>query len=173
MVEKEIQREREVETPALTHYDKSSQELREMNRKAKEGKKVLKSKSIPYEVNRQGVVKNYFKGDLTDICNDRWTIFCHEIRQHSGKHLHQGGINLFVIKGEGYTTVDGKRYNWKEGDLILLPIKKGGVVHQHFNTDGQPSKWVAFRHRTTSDGVGAFREQKETFSMWKEKGQDK
>lgn len=169
MVEKEAQREKEAESPALTHYDKSMQEQREINRRAKEGKKVIKARETPWETNRQGIIKNYFKGDLTQVCNDRWNIFCHEVRQHSGRHAHQGGINLFVIKGKGYTTVDGKKYYWQEGDLILLPIKKGGTEHQHFNLDGQPSKWVAFRHRTTNDSLGAFREQKEAFSLWKEK----
>ena len=66
------------------------------------------------------------------------------IHHHSGKHRHQGGLAIFVLEGAGYTVVDGKRYDWKAGDLILLPIKPGGVSHQHFNADPKkPARWLA------------------------------
>lgn len=169
MVEKEVQREREAEGPGQTHYDYTMQKQKSVIVQAKKGIKVVRGKEKPWEINRQGIIRNYADNEDPKIANNNWTIFCHEVRQHSGRHKHQGGINLFVIKGRGYTVVDGERYDWKEGDLILLSIKKGGVEHQHFNIDDKPSKWVAFRHRFQADGIGAFREQKESFMLWKEK----
>ncbi len=173
MVEKEIQREKEAEAPSVTHYDKSTQRLKEVIEQARHGIKVIKGKNKPWEINRQGIIRRYAGTDDPEIANNNWTIFCHEIRQHSGRHRHQGGINLFVTKGKGYTVVDGKRFDWSEGDLILLSIKNAGVEHQHFNVDGLPSRWICLWHRSATDCTGFFREQNENFMMWKEKGDKK
>lgn len=168
MVEKEALKEKEAEVPAKTEYENIVRTTKERNLQAKLGKKLIKAKEVPFEINRQGIVRFYASEGFKDLTTDDWSIFCHEIREHSGRHKHQGGINLFVIKGKGYTVVDGQRFDWSEGDLILLPFKRGGVEHQHYNLDGKPSRWVAFRHRR-SNWVGNIMEQKETFSLWKEK----
>ena len=168
MAEKEALREKEAEISEETRYDTALQERRKTNQLARLGKKLIRAKDIPFEINRQGIVRFYSEEGYRykHLTNDNWSIFCHEIKQHSGKHVHQGGLVLFVLKGRGYTVVDEKRFDWSEGDLICLPIKKGGVVHQHFNLDGKPSRWVAFSNRRST--IGRFMEQKEAFSMWKE-----
>ena len=72
-------------------------------------------------------------------------MFVQDIRVHSGKHRHQGGLVIYIIQGEGYSIVDGERHDWEAGDLLLLPVKPGGVEHQHFNKDdAHPAKWIAF-----------------------------
>src|SRR5439155_811034 len=74
-----------------------------------------------------------------------WNVFVQDIRVHSGKHRHQGGLVIYIMEGEGYSVVDGERHDWEAGDLLLLPVKKGGVEHQHFNKDdAHPAKWIAF-----------------------------
>ncbi|MBI4595327.1 MAG: cupin domain-containing protein [Candidatus Tectomicrobia bacterium] len=169
MVEKEAIKEKESELKGPDHYDRSEIRMRENTEKARKGIRVLHGKNRPWELNRQGYIRTYMHDDSEGLANNHWSIFSHDIRAHSGKHRHQGGINLFVLKGKGYTTVDGQKYDWKEGDLILLPIKKGGVEHQHFNADGKPSRWVAFRHIPSADMIGRFREQKENFTDWDNK----
>ena len=37
-----------------------------------------------------------------------------------------------MIRGQGYDTHDGERWNWDKGDLINIPAF---TEHQHFNTD--------------------------------------
>ncbi len=172
MAEKEAVREKEAEVPSKTHYDENMRVYNQKNLTAKQGKKLIKAKDVPFEVNRQGIVRYYSAPGFAHLTNDDWRLFCHEIRQHSGQHRHQGGIYLFVMQGKGYSTVDGRRYDWSAGDLICLPIKKDGVVHQHFNLDGKPSRWVAFRN-DHCNWIGHFIEQKEAFSMWKEKEKPK
>lgn len=169
MVEKEALREKEAELKGWDNYDISEARMRENTEKARKGKKVIKGKEIPWVLNRQGYIRTFMHDDYEGLANRHWSIFSHDIRVHSGRHRHQGGINLFVLKGRGYTMVDGQRYDWKEGDLILLPIKKGGVVHQHFNLEGKPSRWVAFRHIPGADMIGRFREQKENIPDWDKK----
>ena len=39
---------------------------------------------------------------------------------------------IYVMKGEGYTIVDGEKVNWKKG--TLLHVQGPQTVHQHFNT---------------------------------------
>ncbi len=173
MVEKEALKEKEAEVLSRTQYDTNKELADKKNLQAKLGKKLIRGKDTPFEVNRQGIVRFYASqgAGFEHLADNNWSVFCHEIRQHSGKHRHQGGINLFVIKGKGYSVVNGKRFDWSEGDLILLPVQKGGCEHQHFNLDGKPSRWVAFRHHR-SHWIGNFMEQRETFTMWKgdEKG---
>ena len=58
--------------------------------------------------------------------------------------------------------VDGARQDWKKGDLILLPLKQGGVEHQHFNTDpNKPARWLALIYAPFQDSMAHFLDQKE------------
>jgi len=58
--------------------------------------------------------------------------------------------------------VDGEKVEWKKGDLILLPIKPGGVEHQHFNrTQDRPARWLALIYGPFQDSLAHFLEQKE------------
>ncbi len=166
MIEKESSREREAGTSQINYYEASMKISKERTKRMVAGKKVIKGSAIPWEQGRQGLARWYCHDLITGTSNDRWTIFVHEIRTHSGKHTHQGGIPIFVLKGEGYTTVDGARFDWQAGDLICLPIKKGGVEHQHFNLDGKPSRWLALINYRLLEFVGRFMEQKIESPDW-------
>ena len=68
---------------------------------------------------------------MTGIYNDvplqDWRIFVHDTKTHSGKHRHQGGLVIHVLKGKGYSIVDGERKDWEKGNLLPPPIRPGGV----------------------------------------------
>lgn len=112
MAEKEIQRGKEAELPSLTYYDESTLKLQQKIDQAKKGIRVLKSGEMPWEINRQGIIRRYADNENPRKANNNWTIFCHETRQHLVRHTHQGGLNLFVVKDRGYTMIDGKRFDW-------------------------------------------------------------
>src|SRR3990170_178264 len=107
---------------------------------------VVRRKDVDFEVARQGRLRQL----TTPVYWPKhaapgWAVFEQDIKRHSGKHVHQGGIVIFVLEGKGYTVVDGVRYDWEKGDLIVLPIKPGGGEHQHFNlVEGEPCLWEAF-----------------------------
>jgi len=85
-----------------------------------------------------------YTGKTPETALDGWTVFVQEIHVHSGKHRHQGGLVIYVLEGEGYSVVEGERLDWEAGDLLLLPLKPGGVEHQHFNKyEDRPAKWIA------------------------------
>lgn len=170
MVEKEALKEKEAEQaiPVDPDYNtpiKLAQEIKEM---ARHGKKLIKGKEIPFTLNRQAIHRMYSMDWAKGLTNINWTCFIHEIRTHSGKHTHQGGLTLFVLKGRGYTTVDGRRFDWGAGDLICLPIKKGGTEHQHFNIDNKPSRWLAFIYSPFHDIMGRQYDMKQNNPFWKE-----
>jgi quercetin dioxygenase-like cupin family protein len=48
----------------------------------------------------------------------------------SHKHAHTEAM-LYVLEGRGYSIIDGKRYDWEEGDAVHVPPRM--TVHEHFN----------------------------------------
>lgn len=169
MVEKEALREKEAEQIVAVdpHGDDPIKDARRRKEKALRGRKLIKGRAIPWSQSSMGIRRNYAREWMEDLTNDNWNIFVHDIRTHSGKHVHQGGLVLFVIRGKGYTVVDGKRFDWGEGDLICLPIKKGGCEHQHFNLMNIPSRWCAFIFRPYWDINGKIHEMKEFSPAYK------
>ncbi len=119
------------------------------------GKLLVRSSERDFEASRQGLLKRYVTFEFTpEVASVNWSVFLNDVQQHSGRHRHQGGLVLFVIEGSGSTDIDGTRHAWKGGDLITLPIRPGGVEHQHFNDCfGQPCRWVAFYYRPFEDWV--------------------
>jgi hypothetical protein len=67
-------------------------------------------------------------------------LYFHELlipaRSRSGKLNCQGGIVHYVVEGEGYTEVDGRRHHWEQGDVIAIPIREHGIAYQHFSETG-------------------------------------
>ena len=149
--------------PNETSYDRELRLLKEQVKRFQEGRVVVKAKDCPLERTRQGLLRFYLHNLMIhDTVLKDWRVFVHEIHTHSGKHTHQGGLVIFVLDGEGYTLVDREKVEWKKGDLILLPIKPGGVEHQHFNRDpNRPSRWLALIYAPFQDALAHFLDQKE------------
>ncbi len=168
MVEREKLREREAQqVTADPDWDYMKKQMAELKEKNFRGRKVIRGSQIPWVINRQGILKRYVKEYFDDIVPNRWNLFVHEIRSQSGRHVHQGGLTIFILKGKGYSVVDKVRYDWSEGDLIVLPVKKGGVEHQHFNADDKPSRWFAIIQDGLTEFIGKMYVQKENHPMWK------
>jgi len=48
------------------------------------------------------------------------------------KHGHLNSAVFFVLQGHGHDIHDGRRIDWKAGDIMIVET---GCVHQHFNDD--------------------------------------
>lgn len=46
------------------------------------------------------------------------------------KHRHSYETIAYILKGKGYSVVDGARVDWEAGDAVLVPR---WTWHQHFN----------------------------------------
>jgi hypothetical protein len=146
MSELERTRTREPGTIPDSNYERFMQHRKQFDSRQLTGPVVVKKSDREYEVNRQGRLIYYLDPvNFKDTPLQDWHVFSHDIRTHSGRHRHQGGLVIYVIEGRGYSEVDGERIDWRKGDLLLLPLKPEGVEHQHFNLDpGSPCHWVAF-----------------------------
>ncbi|MDP2718884.1 MAG: cupin domain-containing protein [Dehalococcoidia bacterium] len=167
MVEKTSERKREPE-PQENLYEQAMKAVNDAMQQRMEGKIVIKGKDCDFAQNRQGFVKYLLhRKDWPNVGTPGWHIFINQIQKHSGKHNHQGGLVIYVIEGEGYTVVDGVRYDWVEGDLIVLPIKPDGCDHQHYNTNpDKPAEWLAFVFYPMWEAVGVGMVQKEEHPDW-------
>jgi gentisate 1,2-dioxygenase len=130
-------------------------------KRAAKGVVLIKGTEQRWEMNRQGRCRFYAHLGRTDLANPDWICFRHEIHTHSGMHVHQGGLALFVTRGRGSTVCNGRRDDWKAGDVILLPIEPGGVEHQHFNLGDEPCEWIAFAFNPWLDAMGNGYEQRQ------------
>ncbi len=153
----ERERERVRERPPIEHnsYEVLIQDRIAIAQRQQNGPIVIRSEDRPIQVNRQGTLRYYLAPlSYPDTPLQDWLVFENHVRTHSGKHRHQGGLVIYVIDGEGYSIVDGERFDWKSGDLLLLPIRPGGVEHQHYNLKAdRPCRWIAFCHMPTMDNL--------------------
>ncbi|MBI4329702.1 MAG: cupin domain-containing protein [Chloroflexi bacterium] len=167
MVETVYERNREPE-PKETSYDRQWRLQVQAIRRRVEGRVVIRGQGKEWEQSRQGFSKQLCsQDDWGTVGAPGWHIFVQKIRKHSGRHTHQGGLGLFVLDGKGYSVVDGVRYDWEEGDLILLPVKPGGCEHQHFNLHPEkPAVWMAWRFWPMRDPVEVYKTQQEEHPDW-------
>jgi mannose-6-phosphate isomerase-like protein (cupin superfamily) len=171
MAEYQQTRVRQREPAQQNTYEMSMKDRREFLDRQAHGKMVVKASDRPWEQNRQGRIKFYLHPQgFKDTALRDFKLFVHDIQRHSGKHVHQGGLVLYVLEGRGYTMVDGERVDWKKGDLILLPIKPGGVEHQHYNVEpGTPCKWMALIYDPYFDRLGSELTQREESPEYQER----
>jgi quercetin dioxygenase-like cupin family protein len=168
MAEFERTRVREKEAPKQSSYELAIQQDRERGERQMTGRIVCKLADCPQNLTRQGRLRNYLGLMIEDTPLQDWIVFTHEIRTVSGRHRHQGGLIIYVIDGNGYSVVDGVRYDWEKGDLVLLPLREKGVEHQHFNSNPEkPALWMAFIHSPTRDYVASEMTQTEVSPEYK------
>jgi gentisate 1,2-dioxygenase len=58
---------------------------------------------------------------------------------NTGKHSH-GEEAIHIVEGEGFSIIDGKRYDWDTGSCLFIPF---GVVNQHFNPGDKPVRYLS------------------------------
>ncbi len=149
-------------------YERVLNVYAEERERAQTGKIVIRARDIPWRQNRQALVKTFLSSHgMSDTASTNWICFIHDVKVHSGKHRHQGGIQLFILEGEGSTTVDGDKFDWEKWDLVILPVKPNGCEHQHFNkTPGKSAKWMAFQYDPFNKPLGRMFEQVENSPDW-------
>lgn len=171
MAERDQVRERERPPIADNHYERNMRERKEFIERNATGPIVIKRSDREIFQARQGKLLFFLcENNYKDTPLQHWRVFMHEIRTQSGKHRHAGGLTIYVLEGHGYTVVDGERKDWKKGDLVLLPMKVGGVEHQHFNL-GPPEKpavWIAMINMPIHDFLASELTQIENSPDFKE-----
>lgn len=157
-------------TRTRTHpYEVMFQTFQARRRMAETGKVVIRGAERAWQTSRQGRSKYYVHIEADDVPTQDWMIFRKEVHTESGAHTHQGGLVIYVLRGHGYSVFDGERIDWKVGDVLVLPIKPGGVEHQHFNLDPSgSSEWIAFVFLPLLHATGSMLTQIREQTGWQE-----
>src|SRR3989304_2861996 len=121
--------------------------LRDQQRKHQEKAVwLIKGKDIPWENNKQGIMRWYMHPLLKSICINTMKIFVQEIPPggRSGRIHHPGNQVIFILEGQGYTVLDGQKHHWSKNDVVQLPLRIKGVTVQDFNSGPEkPARFVA------------------------------
>jgi mannose-6-phosphate isomerase-like protein (cupin superfamily) len=139
------------------HYEDFINHFKTMRHHQETGEVFVRGADLKPEMTHQGLTWYYLHPKLIgDTVVQDWQVFIEQVDEPSGKHIHQGGLVIYILEGEGYTVMNGERYDWGPGDLIVMPILPGGVEHQHFSKDSsKPCKWMAFIPWPTLDYMGS------------------
>ncbi len=137
---------RKAKLAETNHWDELMAIRDEQRELARTGLQVVKESELPLEVNRQGLMRWYMHPSIKDTALQTMMFYQQEIPpgSRSGRMKRQGGQVIMVLEGTGYTLIDGVKHEWTAGDVINLPLRDGGMVVQHFNSDQAASvKFVA------------------------------
>jgi len=75
-------------------------------------------------------------------------------------HRHAGSAVYYVVEGTGETIIDGCRFAWSKGDIIVLP---SWALHEHANLCARDAAILfSIQDRPVLEALGLFRE--ETFT---------
>ena len=132
------------ENLAQHNYWNELMELRDQQRaQLASSVQVVRRRDLPLENNSQGQMRWYMHPAIKDIALSTLAIYEQVIapRSRSGRLQFQGGQIIFIIEGQGYTIIDGVKHAWKDRDVLNLPLKKEGIIVQHFNSsDEKPAR---------------------------------
>ena len=131
---------------ATNFWDELLKMRDEQREQRKNGLQVIRGATLPQEVNRQGLMRWYMHPAIKDTILSTHLFFEQEIPPGSrtGRLKFQGEQVMYILEGRGYTVLDGVKHSWKAGDVVNLPLRKQGIVIQHFNEDPEkPVKFVA------------------------------
>jgi hypothetical protein len=132
---------------AKTNFWDAILDLRDEQREhRKTGIQVIEESDLPLEVNRQGLMRWYLHPEIKDTLLSTHLFFSQEIPpgSRSGRLKFQGEQVMFIVEGRGYTLLDGVKIPWKAGDVLNLPLRKAGIIVQHFNDDPEiAAKFIA------------------------------
>jgi quercetin dioxygenase-like cupin family protein len=61
-------------------------------------------------------------------------------------HGHQNEAVFYILQGKGYEIHDDRRYDWEQGDLVVVHVDS---VHRHFNDGDTTAKALVMKAKST------------------------
>jgi quercetin dioxygenase-like cupin family protein len=61
-------------------------------------------------------------------------------------HGHQNEAVFYILQGKGYEVHDDRRYDWEQGDLVVVHVDS---VHRHFNDGDTTAKALVMKAKST------------------------
>jgi gentisate 1,2-dioxygenase len=69
----------------------------------------------------------------------------------SHKHRHLDEAIIIILKGKGYSLIEGKRVDWAEGDVLFI---SKWVWHQHFADSSTVVEYFAVTNQPLLENLG-------------------
>jgi len=66
-------------------------------------------------------------------------------------HKHHNEAVVYIVKGKGYSTIQGRRYDWETGDFLYIPVF---CWHSHTNSTDQPAYYMGITNKRMLDWLG-------------------
>jgi gentisate 1,2-dioxygenase len=78
-------------------------------------------------------------------------------RERTRAHRHTGSAVYYVVQGAGETIIDGCRFAWGKGDILVLP---SWALHEHANVSAeQDAILFSIQDRPVLEGLGLYQEE--------------
>ena len=71
-------------------------------------------------------------------------------------HRHTGSVIYLAFEGSGQSVTDGQRFDWRRGDLFVVPT---WAWHEHASADGTEAILFTVQDRPVIEALGLHREQ--------------
>ena len=87
---------------------------------------------VPFRVTPRGARSGFLVDRTLGHKTGGLTAVMHQLAPglYQSRHRHGGEAWLYCVTGEGYSTIDEERVDWKAGDLVVVDH---WAWHQHFN----------------------------------------
>jgi gentisate 1,2-dioxygenase len=78
-------------------------------------------------------------------------------REHTKAHRHTGSAVYNVVRGTGFSVINGRRFDWSPGDIFCIPPWSW---HEHSNpSDSEPAMLFSMNDAPVFKALGLYREQ--------------
>lgn len=145
----------EVSEEDLRDYEGLFLRWRDLFDRAHHGSTLIRSSDVPVVHSRMGISKYYLMPQFEEFALSQWVVFVRDLSEPNGRHIHQGGIAIFILDGQGFSVINGQRVDWQAGDVVNLPLVEGGLDHQHFSAAGGAAKFMGIIYEPLIVAVGA------------------
>jgi len=75
---------------------------------------------------------------------------------HTKAHRHTASKVYQVFRGRGYSVIDGKRFDWNQGDIFVVP---SWAWHEHVNESGQEAILFSIQDTPIMKAMSLYREE--------------
>jgi gentisate 1,2-dioxygenase len=138
-----------------THYEvqkkRRARFLEEWRRNRRTG--VVRETDVALHTTSRGVDTGVYVGADGDSAARTVDALVHEVRPGavSTAHRHSWDATLFIVRGSGWTEIDGRRYDWRPWDALHVPA---WAWHRHGNGGDKRARFMSFSSEPIMESFG-------------------
>jgi gentisate 1,2-dioxygenase len=114
---------------------------------------VVKGADVTLAPTPRGMRTGVYMGAEGDAPTRTQDAMVHEIDPGTTttSHRHSWDATTFVVEGEGWTEIDGKRYDWKPWDALHIPA---WAWHRSGNVGVRPARVMSYSSQPLMESLG-------------------